>query len=192
MDIVPHFNSPSLQPTMDDSKLSDLLKNNPRRAVAEILKKYGAALLGILLKMTGSKEEAEDLLQDTSVKIWKNAQQYDEKKGRLFTWLLNIARNTAIDKTRTQKYQKGKKSQPLDETVYNSIKLSEEMKVSDPGLEDQINNLDPKYRQIIDLIYLQGYSQKEVAEMLSIPLGTVKTRARAGLRQLRKLLKKKN
>ena len=187
-----YFNSSSFKSTMDDSKLSELLKNNPRRAVAEILKKYGAALLGILLKMTGSKEEAEDLLQDTSVKIWKNAQQYDEKKGRLFTWLLNIARNTAIDKTRTQKYQKGKKSQPLDDTVYNSIKLSEEMKMSDPGLENQINNLDPKYRQIIDLIYLQGYSQKEVAELLSIPLGTVKTRARAGLRQLRKLLKKKN
>ncbi len=177
---------------MDDSKIIELLFNNPRLAVAEILKKYGGALLGVLFKMTGSKEEAEDLLQDTSIKIWKNAKNYDDQKGRLFTWLLNIARNTAIDKIRTKKFQQNQKSQQLDSTVYDNVKFSEEMKMLDPGLEKIINQLDPKYRQIIDLLYLQGYSQKEAADQLNLPIGTVKTRARSGIRTLRKLLKKKN
>ena len=176
--------------SMDDGKLKDLLNNNPRLAVAEILKKYGGAILGVLFKMTGSKEEAEDLLQDTSVKIWKNADKYDDSKGRLFTWILNIARNTAIDKTRTKKFQENKKSQQLDSTVYDNIRFSEEMKILDPGLENLINQLDPKYRQIIDLLYLQGYSQKEIATQLDIPLGTVKSRGRSGIKQLRKLMKK--
>ena len=175
---------------MDDSKIKDLLKQNPRLAVAEILKKYGGALLGTLFKMTGSKEEAEDLLQDTSLKIWKNADSYDDKKGRLFTWLINIARNTALDKTRTKKFQQGRKSQPLDSTVYDNVRFSEEMKLRDVGLMSQISQLDPKYRQIIDLIYLQGFSQQEVSDQLGIPLGTVKTRARSGIKQLRKLLKR--
>ncbi len=174
---------------MDDSNIQDLLKRDPRKAVAKILEKYGGALLGVIQRILGSKEAAEDALQDTCVKIWKNAATYDQKKGRLFTWLLNIARNTAIDKARTGKFQHHRKSQPLEDNVYDNISHSEEMKTVDVGLMDLVDNLEEKYRQVIDLIYLQGYTQKEVAESLDLPLGTVKTRARTGLRKLRKILK---
>lgn len=177
---------------MDDSNIHDLLKSDPRRAVAKILEKYGGALFGVIYKITGSKETAEDVLQDTSVKIWKNADTYDKNKGQLFTWLLNIARNTAIDKVRTGKFQKEKKSQNIESTVSDNIKHSEEIQMLDVGLLGVVDKLDEKNKQVIDLIYLQGYTQNEVSEILNLPLGTVKTRARNGIRQLRKLLKSKN
>ncbi len=175
---------------MDDSKIKELLQSDPRRAVAQILEKYGGALLGVIHRILGSQEAAEDTLQDASVKIWKNAASYDESKGRLFTWLLNIAKNTALDKARTNKFKYSRKSQSLDSTVYDNIRFSEEMKTMDVGLLTMVEKLDVKYREVIDLIYLQGYTQKEVADILNLPLGTIKTRARSGIRELRRLLKR--
>lgn len=175
---------------MDDSKLIDLLEKEPRKAVAKILEKYGSVLLGVIQKIVDTKEVAEDTLQETCVKIWKNASSYNPDKGRLFTWLINIARNTALDKVRTHKYQTQKQSKQVDEGIYNDIGLSEEMNIPDIGLRRVMERLDEKYRKIIELLYLQGYTQKEVSHTLDIPLGTVKTRARHGLRQLRELLKK--
>jgi len=173
---------------MDDSKIITLLQTHPRQAVAEILDKYGSALLGLIFKIVGSKEVAEEILQDTAIKAWKNADKYDASKGRLFTWLLNIARNTAIDKVRTQKFQRNRTSKPLDKAVSNDVAFSEEMQIKDVGLHQQINRLEEKYRQIIDLLYLQGYTQQEVTDTLDIPLGTVKSRVRIAIRELRKIL----
>ena len=174
---------------MDDSKIKDQMRNDPRRAVESILNKYGGALFSVIKKIVGSQEVAEDVLQDASLKIWKNAKSYDDSKGRLFTWLLSIARNTALDLVRTRKFNENRKSQSLEGNVYDNIGHSEEMKIADVGLLGVIDRLEPKYREVIDLLYLRGYTQKEVQEVLQIPLGTVKTRARAGIRQLRKLLK---
>jgi len=173
---------------MDDSKIISLLQNQPREAVAEILSKYGDALLGIIIRIVHSKEIAEEVLQDTCVKIWKYADKYDDRKGKLFTWCLNIARNTAIDKIRTQKFQRQRTSKQLDEAVSNSVTFSEEMQIKDVGLHQQINQLEEKYRIIIELLYLKGYTQQEATDELEIPLGTVKSRAKIAIRELRKLL----
>ena len=91
---------------IDDSKIIALLQSDPRKAIGEILTKYGDTLYGCVLRITQSKEVAEDIMQVSSVKAWKNAANYDSSKGRLFTWLLNIYRNTAIDKVRTGKYKR--------------------------------------------------------------------------------------
>ena len=171
-----------------DKNIKDLLGSNPKLAVAKILDKYGNALLTVIIKIVGTREVAEDVLQDTAIKVWKNADSFDQNKGRLFTWLLNIARNTAIDKVRTKKFQYHQKSQSLEDFVYNDIDFSEEMKIEDVGLRQVVEHLDEKYQKIIDLLYFQGYTQKEVMEELGIPLGTVKSRARAALSKLRILL----
>ena len=173
---------------MNDQIIVDALRTNPRRAVELILEKYGDALLGNLLHLVGRKEVAEDLLQETFVKVWNNAASYDASRGRVYTWLLNIARHTALDKLRTQKYNRHQKSLFMPPTVSNSAAWSEEMKTSDVGLHQQINKLDEKYRQIIDLVYLNGYTQSEVTEALGIPLGTVKSRVKIAIRELRKFL----
>lgn len=161
------------------------------QALPAIVAKYGDTLFGVLTRMVGSKELAEDLLQEALVKVWKNTQSYDASRGRLFTWLLGITRNTAIDYLRVQKNQFQRQSVSLDNPVYSTgiqSLTAEGTPAIDAGLIDTINKLDEKYRQVIDLLYLQGYTQQEATDLLGIPLGTVKTRALAAVRELRKLL----
>jgi len=132
------------------------LKNGDQKAMAQVLDKYGNALYGAIYQIVRSEDIAKDLMQDASIKIWKNIKSYDEKKGRLFTWLLRVCRNTAIDKVRTGKFKSIAQSKTIEETVYNTVAHSEEMNIPDSGLQQVISRLDEKYQQVINLIYLQG------------------------------------
>ncbi|MCI5083311.1 MAG: sigma-70 family RNA polymerase sigma factor [Saprospiraceae bacterium] len=171
-----------------EHRIVELLKSNPREAVSEILEHYGDALFTVALRIVGTTEVAEEIIQDAFVKVWQKADQYDPNKGKLFTWLIQIVRSTAIDKVRLVKFQQNRKSQSLDANVYDNVAFSEEMKVKDVGLRRVIEQLDEKYRVIIRLLYFNGYTQSEVTEELGIPLGTVKSRAKIGIRELRRLL----
>lgn len=173
---------------MSDEELITLLHNNRQLAIQPLLDKYGDALFGVVMSIVHAKEIAEDVMQDTFVKVWKNADSYNAEKGRLFTWLVNIARYTAIDKIRTVKFKENRKTISLDRTVYESDRHSEEMQIQDVGLRKVVNSLEEKYSRLIDLLYLQGFTQKEAAEALNIPLGTVKTRSKTAIAQLRTLL----
>lgn len=164
------------------------LKNGEQKAMAMVLDKYGDALYGAIYQIVRSEDIAKDLMQDAAIKIWMNIKSYDEKKGRLFTWLLRVCRNTAIDKVRTAKFKAIAQSKTLEETVYDSAAHSEEMNIPDSGLMQVIQRLDEKYQQVINLLYLQGFTQREVAEELDIPLGTVKSRVKIAIRELRLLL----
>ena len=172
-----------------DGQIVQLMKEQPRQVIAMVLKKYGGALLWVVKKVVHSEEIAQDVLQDACVKIWKNAHRYDPEKGELFTWLAQIVRNTAIDKVRTKKFQARQTSKKIEDFVTDNIDYSEEMNPEDTGLRYQINKLDPKYRQMIELLYFQGYTQREITREFDIPLGTVKTRARKAITELRQLLK---
>lgn len=174
--------------TMSDEELITLLHTNKQSAIQPMLNKYGDALFGVVLSIVHAKEVAEDVMQDTFVKVWKNADSYSPEKGRLFTWLVNIARYTAIDKIRTVKFKENRKTISIDRTVYDNVHLSEEMQIQDVGLRKVVNSLEEKYSRLIDLLYLQGFTQKEAAEALNIPLGTVKTRSKTAIAQLRTLL----
>ena len=171
-----------------DQELILLLQKGDQRAIALILEKFGDALYGVIYRMVQSEAIAKDLMQDACVKIWKNGDKYDPNKGKLFTWLLRIARNTALDTIRTDKFKRQQTSESIEQTVFNSVAHSEEMQIADAGLQRVIRKLDEKYRQVIDLIYLQGYTQQEATKELDIPLGTVKSRVKIAIRELRKLL----
>ena len=164
------------------------LKNGDQRAMATILDKYGDALYGAIYQIVRSEDIAKDLMQDASIKIWKNIKSYDEQKGRLFTWLLRVCRNTAIDKVRTGKFKAIAQSKTIESTVANDVSHSEEMNIPDSGLQQVIQRLDEKYQQVINLIYSQGFTQREAADELDIPLGTVKSRVKIAIRELRGLL----
>jgi RNA polymerase sigma-70 factor (ECF subfamily) len=164
-----------------------LLKHQDKRAISLLYDKYGAALYGITLKIVQSEVLAEDVLQDSFVKVWKNAASFDEKKGTLFTWLLNITRNTALDTIKSAAFKRSKKIQALDFSVYDHEDWRVEQKPEHIGLRSAVDNLEEKYRLIIDLVYFKGYTQQEVVKHLDIPLGTVKSRVKIGLRELRKL-----
>jgi len=163
------------------------LRAKDQKVIEELYDQYGAALYGIVLKIVVSEAVAQDVLQDAFVKIWKNGPSYDSGRGSLFTWMLNICRNTAIDRKRSADYQQRQKIQELDASVYHMESAAEKVQPEHIGLNGVVGTLEEKYRVVIDLIYFQGFTQQEVQEVLNIPLGTVKSRIRIALRELRRL-----
>lgn len=161
------------------------LQQQDRNAIGELYDAYSGALYGVVLRIVQSRELAEQVLQDTFVKAWRNGASYDASKGRLFTWLLNIARNTAIDATRTAHFQHVRKTDSLDNLVYKPG--GESINPDHLGVREVVDRLDDKYKLLIDLVYFKGYTQDEIAEETGIPLGTVKTRLRYAIGELRKL-----
>ncbi|MCB0554821.1 MAG: sigma-70 family RNA polymerase sigma factor [Phaeodactylibacter sp.] len=175
-------------PTSPDQEIIHLLEQRDQRAVTMLYEHYSGALYGIILRIVGSEVVAEEALQEALLKIWQKAEQYDPEKGRLFTWMAQLCRNTAVDTLRSSQFKKGNKTESLPDIVYNNSALSENPVTSDPALRKVVGQLEEKNRQIIDLLYFQDLTQKEASEALGIPLGTVKTRARKAMEQLRKVL----
>jgi RNA polymerase sigma-70 factor (ECF subfamily) len=172
-----------------EEELVLLLQNQNQQAFAYLYDNYSAALNGIIYRMVENRELAEDILQEAFVKIWNNFSSYDTGKGRLFTWMLNITRNLTIDTLRSKGYKKQAKISSDENSVDN---LSDDAKVAERfdamGIRKQLVNLKPEQRSIIDLAYFNGYTQDEISKEMGIPLGTVKTRMRAAILELRKML----
>lgn len=172
-----------------EEELVSLLQSKNERVLAILYEKYSVALFGTIFRLLGNQALAEEQLQECFMKIWNYGATYDASKGRLFTWMLRIARNCAIDATRTKSFKQAKKNQDLETSVSiieraNSVELN----TDDIGIQELIKQLNTKYAQIIDTIYFQGYTQAEAAERLSLPLGTVKTRTRKALELLKEFL----
>ena len=150
---------------------------------------YSSALYGIIFRIVRKEEIAEEVLQDVFLKIWNKAESYDPAKGKLFTWMLNLARNQAIDKTRSKESSQDRKTDDIDHLV-NKIDAAEhaELHVDSIGLKEVLDRLPESQRFVVEFLYLRGYSQSELAEEFSIPLGTVKTRLRLGMMELRSIL----
>ena len=180
-----------------EEELIASLKNGEQSALKVLYDNYSSALFGLILKIVDSepasplaRETAQDILQDVFVKIWKNIATYDKSKGRLYTWMLNIARNTAIDSLRVKDYKIKSQIRSLNNSV---SKINRQYHVSSQpdhiGLKTIVANMKPEYKLLIDKIYFEGYTQEEAAKELNIPLGTVKTRIRAAIIQLREIFK---
>lgn len=173
--------------TYTEPELLEGLQLHDEQAFSFLYDRYSKALFSIILQVIPQQELAEDVLQEVFIKIWQNIKSYDETKGRLYTWMLNIARNQAIDRTRSKDFNNRSKTTGLSETVYNQQKAVES-KVDDIGLKKILSNLPEENRKLLELAYFQGYTQDEISKKLNIPLGTVKTRIRATIIQLRKIL----
>lgn len=140
--------------------------------------------------MVFDEETANDVLQEAFVKIWNNIGQYDAAKGRIYTWMLNIARNTAIDKLRSKGEVMRSKIQTGDEIVNNAQRdRNTEQAIDTIGLRKMVADLRPEYEVIVSMAYFKGFTLDEIAKTLDIPLGTVKTRMRAAMQQLRGVFK---
>ena len=174
--------------TYTEAELVELLKQHNNRAFHYLYEHYSAALYGIVLPIVNNAETANDVLQEVFINIWKKINSYDSSKGRLFTWMLNIARNAAIDKIRSKGYRENQRNQPIIETENNGLNISSNPAVSDVGLKKVLTRLNDESRKLIDLSYFQGFTHEEIAKMLGIPLGTVKTRIRTAIIQLRSMI----
>lgn len=174
---------------IDEPQLVSLLQRKERTALAYLYDHYSPALYGVIHRIVGKEKVAEEVLQDTFVKIWDKIDTYDPDKGRLFTWMLNISRNLAIDRLRSKEFSYTNKTDRLDSTISSvGPELYVEQKMKDHGLINLLGQLSPEQQMIVDLVYFKGYTHSEVAKEYDVPLGTVKTRLRSSLIKLRKLL----
>lgn len=173
-----------------EEELIVLLKEKNETGFHYLYDHYSGALYGVVLRIVQSKEYTEEVIQDVFVKIWNSIHQYDASKGRFYTWMINIARNTAIDYLKSKGFQNQLKNQTLPDFVYNTTELSTSNNSSDYiGLNNVLDGLEVDKQELIDLAYYQGYTQYEISEKLKIPLGTVKTKMRNALMKLKDLLK---
>ncbi len=157
-------------------------------AYTYLYENYSGALRSIIVNIVNEEELANDVLQEVFIKLWRQIDRYDASKGRLFTWMLNISRNAAIDTVRSKSFQNNRQNRELTEDVYTAGGTSE-MNTDQIGLRKVVHQLKEEYRVLVELSYFQGYTQDEISKATGIPLGTVKTRLRTALIQLREIIK---
>jgi RNA polymerase sigma factor (sigma-70 family) len=176
--------------TYAESELVSLLKSRDSKAFSYLYDNYSASLYTVITQLVGDIEVANDVLQEVFINIWRKIESYDPAKGRLFTWMLNIARNASIDTLRSRSYQNTSKNQSLqDNNEWGGPGSVPSVNVDNIGLKKVIERLKKEHRVLIDLAYFKGYTHEEIAQIEDIPLGTVKTRIRNALVQLREYLK---
>lgn len=164
------------------------MRQRDRAALEFLYDRYSGALYGAIFRIIRQEDLADEILQDAFLKIWDKIETYDATKGRLFTWMLNVARNLAIDKTRSKEISQQSKTGDIENFV-GAIDRREHgaVPVETIGLAETLNQLPAEQRFVVEYLYLKGYTQSELAEVSGIPLGTIKTRLRLGMIELRKL-----
>ncbi|MGC4037708.1 MAG: RNA polymerase sigma factor [Chitinophagaceae bacterium] len=156
------------------------------RLFAKLYDRYSAAIFGLIIKWINDSGTSENLLQEVFLKAWRNRHLYDAEKGRIFTWLHNITRNVCIDHMRSKAHKKSRVS-VLHEDLSELLKTgsSERFLPDIIGLKRIIRTLKHEEKEVVELMYFKGLTQKEIAEIMNVPLGTVKTRVSRAIRNLR-------
>ena len=172
----------------NEAELVAMLKQRTQSAFNYLYDNYSASLYTVVVAIVQDKELANDVLQEIFIKIWRQIEQYDSGKGRLFTWMINISRNASIDTLRSKSYNSQKQNRELTENVY-PLAGSVNIAIDNIGLKKTVMGLKEEQKVLIELAYFQGYTQDEISKLLNMPLGTVKTRLRSALINLRELLK---
>lgn len=175
--------------TYTEKELVEGLKNRDNSAFAYLYDHYSGALYSTILQILEDQELANDVLQEVFLGIWRKIDLYDASKGRLYTWMLNIARNAAIDMLRSKSFQNSRKNQSLPDNVDRLNITASAANVDHIGMRKLLEKLKMEQRVLIELAYFKGYTHEEIAEIEDIPLGTVKTRIRNAILQLRNYLK---
>jgi RNA polymerase sigma factor (sigma-70 family) len=173
--------------SLTEEELVQSLRNREKIAIEALYDMYSSSLMGVISRIVIDNAIAEDVLQETFIKIWNSFQSYSTEKGRLFTWMVNIARNLSIDKIRSKDFKNQNKNQELENNVtFIDEQVNTAYKPELMGIKDLVDKLKPEQKAILDLVYFKGYTHVEAAEELGVPLGTIKTRLRMAIMQLRK------
>ena len=174
----------------DDVALLKAIAARNEAALAELYDRYRAILFGLLMRILNNREEAEDVLQEVFLQVWRKATDFDENRGRPFTWLVTLARSRGIDRLRTlasreRVAEAGAKE--VSEEVSDAA--TDAFRSEQRGLVTKaLSQLPDEQKRPLMLAYFDGLTQSEIAARLGAPLGTVKTRMRTGLMNLRELL----
>lgn len=168
-----------------EKHIVELLHERNEKAISLLYEHYGDTLYGVAFKVVRDSELAQDVLQESFVKIWKKSDSYDSSKAKLFTWLFRITRNTAIDKLRSVNTKSAKEIQIDVSDVYNLGVDSIRPEFMD--VKENMEKIERKYHVVLDALFFQGMTQQEASDELNIPLGTIKSRLKIGLRELKKI-----
>lgn len=166
-----------------------LLQKKDKHAFEELYDSYSGVLLGIAFKITKDQDLADDVLQEAFIKIWKNIESFDPQKATIFTWMLNITRNTAIDCIRKKSYQSNIQIGTDKVSIVDEV-ASDSININIIGVRELIDGLKPEYKEVIDAVYFGDLTHEEASEKLELPLGTLKTRVRNALKELKTIFKK--
>lgn len=170
-----------------EDSLVAALRSHDNSAYEHLYLHYRGALYSIITQFINDADIANDVLQDVFLAVYKNIDKYDESKGRLFTWLHTLTRNTSINTIRSKNFKSQQKNETLTDfvSVLDSTNSSQQ-NINAIGLRKQVHLLREDYKNVLELSYYKGYTQEEISQALEIPLGTVKTRLRNALIELRK------
>ena len=166
-----------------ETQIRNFLVTDINKAIKLLYQHYYYALFAVANQILNDEEKSKDVVQETFIVVWLNANNYDFKKSKLYTWLRTIAKNKAIDNLR---YQKTYNYQRLNDNIY--LKPSDSVFNTDViGLADNVAKLTPKYGTVIEDAFLKEYTRLEIAKRKNIPVSTVKSRVKIGLRELREI-----
>jgi len=173
-----------------DIELLHAVARSEEGALTALYDRYRLILFGLLVRILNSREEAEDVLQEVFLQVWRNAADFDEERGRPFTWLVTLTRSRGIDRLRVLAAR-----QRLNDSAALEVSAEVSDAVADTLHAEQseiiaraLASLPAEQRRALKLAYFEGLTQSEIAARLGSPLGTVKTRMRAGMTTLRELL----
>lgn len=171
--------------TLLEKHIVELLQERDEKAISLLYDNYADTLYGVAYKVVKDEDLAQDIVQESFVKIWKKSDSYDSTKAKLFTWLFRITRNTAIDKLRSINTKSDKEIQIDVSDVYNLGEQSIRPEFID--VKENLDKIEPKYRIVLEALFFEGMTQQEASDELDIPLGTIKSRLKIGLREMRKI-----
>jgi RNA polymerase sigma-70 factor (ECF subfamily) len=175
-----------------DAELLSAITRGDEVALAALYDRYNSILFGLLLRILHDGAEAEDVLQEVLLRVWQRAADFDETRGRAFTWLVTIARSRAIDRLRSLGSRERVTEQAARESTVSGVSdasldalAAEQREIISRALAE----IPEEQRRTLLMAYFEGLSQSEIAARTGEPLGTVKTRTRAGLARLRTTLR---
>jgi RNA polymerase sigma factor (sigma-70 family) len=167
-----------------EAELVQRLYARQESAMGMFYDRYGTVLYRVIRLLVPSAEEAEDVLQESLLKIWSSFARYDPQRGRLYTWAVNICRHQAVDYLRAARTRGAGRTTPLDDAPTAQWQLAVAYEPEHLDVHANLRWLRADQRVVLDLYYFQGYTQAEIAAHLGLPLGTVKTRCQQAVRQL--------
>lgn len=173
-----------------DLEVLHAIAGGDEQALSTLYDRYRLILFGLILRILHSQQEAEDVLQEVFLQVWRRASDFDETRGRPFTWLVTLARSRAIDRLRSLGSRE-RTAQEAARNVPDSISdAADDAFKSEQGeiVRNALRELPDEQRRTLLLAYFEGLTQSEIAERLNTPLGTVKTRMRSGMIKLREIL----
>jgi RNA polymerase sigma-70 factor (ECF subfamily) len=168
----------------DEAALVQRLRDGDPRALSELQARYGPNLRAVIRRLVRDAALAEDVLQDSWLKVWTGLGGYDPARGRLFTWLARVCSNQAIDALRSGHARLQQRTRRLEDSPAAYAADPAGFNPDHLGVRALLAHLVPAERAVLDLVYFQGWTYAQAAEQLGIPLPTAKTRGRAGLRRL--------